>query len=90
MSAGNRHLGLKDVLNSLEDRSPGSKAAFLFGFLERAQPAFAETLTEEQAALGVCAQCGAPTTSDVCAFCSLAARARGDDPVATPTAWSSE
>ena len=35
MAAGNRHLGYKDVLNALEDRSPGSKAAFLFGFLER-------------------------------------------------------
>ena len=29
MAAGNRHLGYKEVLNALEDRSPGSKAAFL-------------------------------------------------------------
>jgi len=35
MAAGNRHLGFKEVLNALEERSPGSKAAFLFGFLER-------------------------------------------------------
>ena len=90
MAAGNRHLGLKEVLNSLEDRSPGAKAAFLFGFLERAQPAFAEALTEEQAALGTCSECGAPTTSDVCAFCSLAARARGDVAVAVADHRSSE
>ena len=37
MAAGNRHLGYKEVLNALEDRSPGSKAAFLFGFVERGQ-----------------------------------------------------
>ncbi len=36
MAAGNRHLGYKEMLNDLEARSPGSKAAFLFGFLERA------------------------------------------------------
>jgi len=30
MAAGNRHLGYKEVLNALEERSPGSKAAFLF------------------------------------------------------------
>ena len=41
MAAGNRHLGYKELLNDLEDRSPGSKAAFLFGFLERAHDRFA-------------------------------------------------
>ena len=41
MAAGNRHLGYKEVLNALEDRSPGSKAAFLFGFLERGHERFA-------------------------------------------------
>ena len=42
MAAGNRHLGYKEVLNALEDRSPGSKAAFLFGFLERGHERFAD------------------------------------------------
>ena len=41
MAAGNRHLGYKEVLNALEDRSPGTKAAFLFGFLERGHERFA-------------------------------------------------
>jgi hypothetical protein len=36
------HLGYKEVLNALEDRSPGSKAAFLFGFLERGHERFAD------------------------------------------------
>ena len=42
MAAGNRHLGYKEVLNALEDRSPGTKAAFLFGFLERGHERFAD------------------------------------------------
>ncbi len=77
MAEGNRHLGYKDVLNALEDRSPGSKASFLFGFLERAQPQFATVAVEERDDLGACSECGSPTTGDVCAFCRLRARASG-------------
>ena len=40
MADGNRHLGFKEVLNALEERSPGTKAAFLTGFLERAHERF--------------------------------------------------
>ena len=35
MSVGNRQLGYKDALNAIEERSPGTKAAFYSGFLER-------------------------------------------------------
>src|SRR6185437_12725420 len=41
MAAGNRHLGYKELLNDLEERSPGTKAAFLFGFVERGHERFA-------------------------------------------------
>ena len=41
MAAGNRHLGFKEVLNALEDQSPGAKAAFLFGFFDRGHERFA-------------------------------------------------
>jgi len=75
MAAGNKHLGYKEILNALEDRSPGSKAAFFFGFLERAHPRFAADATHEREALGACRECGAPTTTDVCAFCKLRVRA---------------
>jgi uncharacterized protein (TIGR00269 family) len=71
MAAGNRHLGYKEVLNALEDRSPGSKAAFLFGFLERGHERFAGDAQHERGELGECAVCGAPTPGDVCAFCRL-------------------
>ena len=35
MAAGNKHLGYKATLNQLEARSPGSKASFYLGFVER-------------------------------------------------------
>ena len=75
MAAGNKHLGYKEILNALEDRSPGSKAAFLFGFVERGHERFAAAASEEREALGSCRECGAPTTTDVCAFCKLRERA---------------
>jgi uncharacterized protein (TIGR00269 family) len=79
MAVGNRHLGYKEALDAIEDRSPGSKAAFLFGFLDRAQPRFAPDAVEERKELHACVSCGAPTTTEVCAFCRLRSRvfARG-------------
>ena len=41
MAAGNRHLGYKESLNGLEARSPGTKASFYLGFLERMAPILA-------------------------------------------------
>jgi uncharacterized protein (TIGR00269 family) len=75
MSAGNKHLGYKEALNDIEVRSPGSKADFYFGFLRRAAERFEAEAEAEREQLGRCARCGAPTPSEVCAFCRLAARA---------------
>ena len=75
MAAGNRHLGYKEALNAIEEQSPGSKHAFYFGFLERASALFLPEARAEQEQLGACAQCGTPTTGDVCAFCRLVERA---------------
>lgn len=79
MAEGNRHLGYKEVLNALEDRSPGSKASFLFGFLERAHERFVDDADGEREGLRPCAGCGSPTTGDVCAFCRLRDRVAGAD-----------
>ena len=80
MAEGNRHLGFKEVLNALEDRSPGSKAAFLFGFFARGHERFGAE--EADLELVPCPGCGAPTTTGgLCAFCSLRDRAAGEDPV---------
>jgi uncharacterized protein (TIGR00269 family) len=75
MAAGNRHLGFKETLNDLELRSPGTKAAFLFGFLERAHGSLARTRADDGVELHPCGSCGAPTPGAECAFCRLRARA---------------
>jgi tRNA-5-methyluridine54 2-sulfurtransferase len=74
MAAGNRHLGYKETLNALEDRSPGTKAAFLFGYLERGHERFAGAAEQERDELRDCIVCGAPTPGEVCAFCRLRAK----------------
>jgi uncharacterized protein (TIGR00269 family) len=85
MAEGNRHRGYKDVLNTLEDHSPGAKAAFFFGFLDRAHQRFADDADDERGSLQACLVCGSPTTGEVCAFCRLRERASaGDAPDLTP------
>ena len=74
MAAGNRHLHYKEVLNSLERRSPGTKAAFLQGFVERGHTHFVEDPDPAGSPLRRCSSCGAPTPGDVCAFCRLRVR----------------
>jgi uncharacterized protein (TIGR00269 family) len=59
----------KEVLNRLEEASPGSKHNFLFGFLEKARPAFEKI---EHVELLECTSCGQVTTGAICAFCKLA------------------
>jgi uncharacterized protein (TIGR00269 family) len=59
----------KEILNRMEQDSPGAKHNFLFGFLEKARPAFERA---EHVALRECARCGQVTTGTLCAFCKLA------------------
>ncbi len=75
MAAGNKHLGYKDALNAIEVESPGSKAAFYFGFIDRVSHHFRPQALSDGAELGPCSSCGAATTGDVCAFCKLRDRA---------------
>ncbi len=75
MAEGNKHLGYKEALNAIESESPGSKAAFYFGFLERASQRFRPEALSERSELGRCSSCGAATPGDTCAFCKLRARA---------------
>lgn len=81
MAKGNRHLGYKQALNAVEETSPGTKAAFYFGFLERVAPLVASISEGERAALRPCEACGSPTTGDRCAFCKLVLRAAKDGAV---------
>ena len=91
MAVGNRHLGYKEALNRLEETSPGTKASFYLGFLERMAPVLAGLSAVDHAGLRRCARCGAPTGAAVdvagpddeavCAFCRMTERAAGREPV---------
>lgn len=85
MAEGNKHIGYKEALNRIEETSPGSKAAFYLGFVDRGARHFAGEAAEDRRALHPCPGCGSPTTGDLCAFCRLveAATAPGA-PVAAP------
>jgi len=68
-SKGATSLAHKEVLNRLEEVSPGAKHNFLFGFLDKARPAFERV---HPVPLQECRVCGQVTTGDLCAFCKLA------------------
>ena len=63
----------KEILNQMEEASPGAKHNFLFGFLEKGRAAFERT---EHLVLKECERCGQVTTGEVCAFCKLADQVR--------------
>jgi uncharacterized protein (TIGR00269 family) len=77
MAEGNSHLGYKEALNAIEARSPGTKHDFYFGFLDRAAAAFRAGMAVDAADLAACTRCGAPTPSELCAFCRLVERSGG-------------
>ena len=81
MVEGNTGLRYKDTLNALENASPGTKAAFYLGFLDRAAPVLRAGAASEGPGLVPCSECGYPTVAPadgaapVCAFCRLQSRA---------------
>jgi tRNA-5-methyluridine54 2-sulfurtransferase len=72
--AGNTQLRYKDAMNAIESRSPGTKAQFFLGYLERGAPLFE---AQDAAELRPCASCGEPTTGRFCAFCRARAQVLG-------------
>jgi tRNA-5-methyluridine54 2-sulfurtransferase len=68
-AVGATSIAHKETLNRMEDASPGAKHNFLFGFLEKARPAFERA---ETVVLNECVRCGQVTTGTLCAFCKLA------------------
>ncbi|HSJ50763.1 MAG TPA: ATP-binding protein [Actinomycetota bacterium] len=73
--AGNTHLRYKQAMNVLESTSPGTKAQFLLGYLERGAPLFA---AQDAAQLRSCERCAQPTTGRYCAFCRARAQILGE------------
>lgn len=81
MAVGNKHLAYKEALNAIELESPGSKANFYLNFLDNMAPLLAGRSVAAGESLEQCRSCGAPTTSDLCAFCRLVEKASAHDPV---------
>jgi uncharacterized protein (TIGR00269 family) len=72
---GNTQLKYKEAMNHLESLSPGTKASFYLGYLDRAAPLFEG---QAHAELTPCQRCGQPTTGRFCAFCRAGAQIRGE------------
>jgi tRNA-5-methyluridine54 2-sulfurtransferase len=73
--AGNTQLRYKDAMNAIESTSPGTKAQFFLGYLERGRPLFTAS---DDAELSSCERCGQPTTGRFCAFCRARAQILGE------------
>ena len=73
--AGNTQLRYKDAMNAIEATSPGTKAQFFLGYLERGRPLFRAA---DEAELSACERCGQPTTGRFCAFCRARAQILGE------------
>ncbi len=74
-SHGATSLGYKEILNSIEDHSPGTKLKFYFEFLRAKKKGLLQEYTPAE--LRQCGKCGVATgSSGLCAFCRLIERAR--------------
>ena len=79
MSKGSKMLVYKDVLNRLEEASPGTKQVFYFQFLDKQakkQAATQEISSQDQDRLSPCQTCGQPTSMEVCTYCKMMAKAK--------------
>lgn len=71
-AVGARTLFYKEILNRLEQRSPGAKAYFFTQFLRAKQGGHIRFAEDREVALHACSRCGQPTTAPgLCAFCRL-------------------
>ena len=73
--AGNTQLRHKEAMNAIERSSPGTKAQFFLGYLDRGAELF---VAEDDAVLQACERCGQPTTGRFCAFCRARAQILGE------------
>ncbi len=73
--AGNTQLRYKGAMDAIEANSPGTKAQFFLGYLERGAPLFKR---EDTAELVACESCTQPTTGRFCAFCRARAQILGE------------
>jgi len=79
MAKGSKMLVYKDVLNRLEAESPGTKQTFYWKFLDKQlkEATSAATITEkDQQRLHPCQTCAQPTSTDICTYCKMMAKAK--------------
>ncbi len=79
MAKGSKMLAYKNVLNQLKADSPGTKHAFYLKFLDRQanQQERPYTIAEQdRQRLHPCTTCEQPTSTDVCAYCQMMAKAK--------------
>lgn len=69
----------KELLNTLEEHSPGSKLNFYESFLKKAKPLFEAAEERDGATLAPCTKCGYPTSAGVCNICRFKEQV-GDSP----------
>jgi uncharacterized protein (TIGR00269 family) len=81
IAAGNRHLHHKSVLNSIEKESPSTTSAYYHTYNHNWAPRPTQPPAASRGDVGRCGRCGAPTTSETCAFCRLVDTASKHDPV---------
>src|SRR5207249_5662050 len=73
--AGNTQLRYKEAMNAIEATSPGTKAQFFLGYLDRGAPLFR---ADVPVSLSACERCAQPTTGRFCAFCRARAQVLGE------------
>ncbi|WPX09030.1 TIGR00269 family protein [Anaerocellum danielii] len=66
-AVGARSILYKEVLNKLEEESPGTKQRFITSFLEKGRRHFQDVYANVD--LRECKLCGQVTTTEVCSFC---------------------
>ncbi|MDD4731901.1 MAG: ATP-binding protein [Desulfovibrio sp.] len=70
-STGATFTAHKRLWADLEQRSPGQKFGFYDKFLKNGKPAFAQMEKEFGAQLRPCAECGSPTSAELCGVCRV-------------------
>jgi len=63
----------KEILNKIEERSPGTKLRFYLDYLRKIYPKFKKE--EEKKELKPCKVCGEPTMGEICPVCKLKEKA---------------
>ncbi len=69
---------VRDLLHAVEERHPGTRHSIMAGYEELAGLAADSERGADEAALGECAECGAPTGAEVCRSCRLVAAVGGE------------